>query len=102
MTAGKHRIDDAARADLARTGLSERVQASLLAYIEHRCPVGDFLSGVLANDLRKAVGHADQRSLACLAQLVTWLHWHCPSEAWGSAAKVTAWKARGAYAEEIG
>jgi hypothetical protein len=69
----------------------EHIAAGLLRYVEEGCPVGGFLTAVLCNDLREAVGRADDKSMAGLPAIVGWLYNETPAGCWGSPDKVKAW-----------
>ncbi len=63
----------------------------LKRYIEEHCPVGDFLTAVLRNDLSEAVGKADDYNLKNLPAFVGYLYNEAPSQCWGSKEKVKKW-----------
>jgi len=65
--------------------------ASLKLWVEERCEPGDFLSAVLKNDLKEAVGRADPYNMAGLKYIVMFLYNHCPGRCWGSAANFENW-----------
>jgi len=65
---------------------------ALERHINQGVPVGDFLTGVLTNDLAKAVSHADPYNQHALVQIVCWLHNHAPAACYGSEEKVKAWR----------
>lgn len=71
------------------------LREGLIAHILHGRPVGRFLTSLLSNDLREAVGRADDVSLGSLRDLVIFLHNNAPGPCWGSPAAVEAWRARG-------
>lgn len=62
-------------------------------YIEHGIAPGHFLSAVLDNDLREAVGRADDENLANLPAFVGYFYNEAPSQCWGSPEKRRAWLA---------
>ena len=65
---------------------------ALRLYVEERVHPGDgFLMAVLSNDLREAVGRADERSYASLRELIVYLHNEVPGRCWGSKARVVEW-----------
>ena len=64
---------------------------AIAAYVNNRTPVGGFLTAVLENNLREAMGCADQSSRHGLFDIVMYCHWEIPSVCWGSPAKVEAW-----------
>jgi len=71
------------------------LRAGVSRYLRDGDRVGHFLTAVLQNDLREAVGRADDTSIAGLRQLIQFLHNHAPSKAWGSPEAVEAWIAQG-------
>lgn len=70
----------------------EHVAEGLIAYVRHGRPVGGFLTAVLCNDLKEAVGRADEQCLDNLVAIVGWLYNEAPAACWGSLEKVNAWK----------
>lgn len=62
-------------------------------YVETGRPCGGFLTAVMTNDLKGALGSADDQNLAALRDIVGWLYWEAPSPCWGSAEKHKLWKA---------
>jgi len=73
--------------------IPEHVMCSLCAYIEEHRHVGHFLTAVLQNDLKEAVGRADDHNLANLPAYVGYLYNEAPSSCWGSPEKVKEWLA---------
>lgn len=69
------------------------MREALVAYVEERRPVGGFLTAVIENDLREAVGRADGFNLDQLPAFVNFFYNHAPSTCWGSRAKMDAWLA---------
>ena len=63
---------------------------TLVNYIERRFPCGDALSGLLENDLRKFMSHADRNTLNNLDTTFKFMYNVLPSFCWGSKEKVTA------------
>ena len=53
--------------------------------------IGDFIGAVLRNDLKEAVGRADEEALDNLPHIVAYLYNDCPSDCWGSTARVADW-----------
>lgn len=64
---------------------------ALNAYIEQGHPVGNFLTAVLENNLKEAVGRADSTNILCIPAYVIYLYNEAPSACWGSPEKVAAW-----------
>lgn len=72
----------------------DRFTEPLERYVETGRLPGDFLTAVLENDLRRAVGLATEDSLELLPALVRWLTWEAPHAAWGSRESVESWRER--------
>jgi hypothetical protein len=71
--------------------IPEHMQAPLRAYVlEGRRP-GDFLTSVICNDLRNAVGRADEDNLRLLRLYVQWFYNVVPGACWGSAENMLRW-----------
>lgn len=71
--------------------ISERMIASLVAYVQTGRPVGDFLQAVIANDLRNAVNYADDENLQNLPAYIGYLVNKVPGTCWGSREAYKAW-----------
>jgi hypothetical protein len=63
----------------------------LCAYRDDGTPVGSFLQAVLSNNLRDAIGRADEYNRATLFHLVAWMHNEFPGKLWGSPERYAAW-----------
>jgi len=57
----------------------------------HPAELGGFVRALLSNDLREAVGKADDENFAALKETVSWVHFNLPSNAWGSKEKLLAY-----------
>ena len=68
-------------------------QPGLELYLEERIEPGGFLRAVLENNLREAMGRADQINRYALFDIVSWLFTNAPSASWGSPEKVATWLA---------
>ena len=73
-----------------------RMQDSLDRYIQEHCPVGDFLSAVIDNNLRAAVCLADDENIQNIPAFVSYLYNEAPGACWGSPEKRKAWLAKAA------
>lgn len=71
--------------------ISAHMLDALKRYTEKHCPVGDFLTAVLENNLSEAVGKADDYNLRNLPAFVGYLYNEAPSQCWGSKEKVKKW-----------
>jgi len=69
----------------ASQGMPDYTLRQLVNYFENGVPPGDFLYGVLSNDLKKACYHADDRNQLSLWIIVMWCIEYAPVDAWGSA-----------------
>jgi hypothetical protein len=67
------------------------MQEGVKRWIEFGVHPGSFLTAVLCNNLKDAVGQADGNNLAALQQWVTWFYQYAPSACWGSRLKFEAW-----------
>lgn len=67
-------------------------------WITHAIPPGGFLAAVIANDLKEAVGRADEENLRNLPAYVAYFYNYAPRGCWGSPEVLTTW--RGTMANE--
>jgi hypothetical protein len=59
--------------------IPERMRRSIIRYVKEGIPMGDFLTAVVCNDLKCAVGYADEENLPLLKIYVQWFHNVCPA-----------------------
>lgn len=59
--------------------IPQHMRDAIMDYAIHRKEPGDFLTGVICNDLKKAVCHADSQNLPLIKTYVLWFHNRCPS-----------------------
>lgn len=52
----------------------------------------DFLKAVITNNLKNAIAHADDHSVAILRNYVRWFYNVAPMTSWGSPEKMADWK----------
>lgn len=78
-------------AAMEECGVPEHMHHALAEYLTDGFLVGGFLSAVLTNDLKDAVGRADHININALPNYVRFLYNHAPSTAWGSVEAVDAW-----------
>ena len=71
--------------------IPERMMGGLTRYIEEGIEPGHFLAAVICNDLREAVGRADDENIRNIPAYVGYLYNHAPSSSWGSREKFDAW-----------
>lgn len=60
-------------------------------YINNRIKPGSFTMAVLANDLKEAVGKADNKNMRNIPAYIYFLYNFAPPECFGSYEKVAAW-----------
>jgi hypothetical protein len=71
--------------------IPEYMHGGIVRYIENKLQPGDFLTGILTNDLYKAVAHADDTNKYLLFVYVVFFYNYAPSECWGNIEKVKKW-----------
>lgn len=64
---------------------------ALKRYRDDGCPLGDFLTAVVSNDLMQAFGRADMTSRENLFEICQWVYNNMPMTICGSREKVKAW-----------
>lgn len=69
----------------------DRFHHGLNMFVNHRIRPGNFLCAVLRNDLRDAIGRADEWTLSRLRDIVSYCHMNLPMMCWGSREKFEAW-----------
>jgi hypothetical protein len=69
----------------------EHSRGGIIRYIEQGIEPGGFLSAVICNDLKGAVGRADMRNQDALCRIVGWFFNYAPSVCWGSPQKFDEW-----------
>ena len=67
------------------------MQQALRRYVLEGIRPGDFLTAVICNDLRNAVGRADETNLPLLKLYVQWFYNVAPGSCWGSAGNMAEW-----------
>lgn len=81
----------------------QRTLRDLRQYVERGKPIGDFLSGVLADSLSSALTNADSENKSALFEVWALVQNRCPDACHGSAATVDMWiNANGLQAETVG
>ena len=75
--------------------LPEHMREGMKLYVEEGIATGSFMNAVLENDLVHSFAYADEDNLASMFEWAGFLHWELPTPAWGSKAKVNAWKKAG-------
>lgn len=71
--------------------IPERMMYGILAYVrEHRRP-GQFLTSIIENDLREAVGRADDENIRLIPAYVAYFYNEAPASCWGSPKRMKEW-----------
>lgn len=73
--------------------LPEHMREGMKNYLEHGIEPGSFLTAVLSNDLKRAVGAADHINLQYLTNIVSYCYNEIPAGSWGSPEMVQEWMA---------
>jgi len=80
MELGERRI-----AKMSECGIPPRMQGGIIRYYENGIPPGDFLTAVINNDLKEALGRADDENKHILFEYVLWFYNNAPMGSWGRA-----------------
>lgn len=67
------------------------MRGGIAHYISAGIPPGRFLQAVICNNLREALGQADDTNRLNLFALVSWFHCEAPSLCWGTPERYEAW-----------
>lgn len=82
--------------DFTYSTIPLHMMESLKRYIEQRIQPGHFLTAVLENNLKEAVGRADDVNIRLLPEYIAYPYNEAPGLCWGSPERVRTWlKARG-------
>lgn len=73
--------------------IPKHMMEKIREYIFEHHPVGHFLTAVICNDLKDAVGKADDENLPNLAAYVGFFYNEAPGTCWGSKEKMDQWLA---------
>ena len=71
--------------------IPDRMMESIKRYIEHGIKPGDFLSAIISNDLREAVGRADDENIKNIPAYVSYFYMEAPASCWGSFKNMQNW-----------
>jgi hypothetical protein len=71
--------------------IPEYMHSGIVMYVVYGIQPGDFLTGVLTNDLYKAAMYADDINENLLATYVAFFYNHTPTGCWGSIGKMDSW-----------
>ena len=71
--------------------IPEYMMYGILHYVQDGVPPGDFLKAIICNDLKEAVGRADDNNINNLPAYVAYFYNKAPSGCWGSKKKMDSW-----------
>lgn len=71
--------------------MPDDMKDSIIKYIEYGAKPGDFLTAVITNNLRNAVGHANETNLPLLKLYVQWFYNVAPGGSQGDVQKMQSW-----------
>lgn len=67
------------------------MQETIKRYVIEKVRPGDFLSAIIKNDLRNAIGHADSENLPLIKLYVQWFYNRAPMACTGSESAMNSW-----------
>ena len=76
---------------LESCGIPERMRGGITRYIFDGNPPGEFLQAVIKNDLKAAVGLADDENRTILNRYVVFFYNHAPAGCWGGPEQFENW-----------
>ena len=80
--------------------IRDDMMGAIQRYIDQGINPGHFLSAVIDNDLKEAVGRADDENLENLPAFVAYFYNEAPSSCWGSKEIRQAW-VKSRFSQEI-
>lgn len=75
--------------------IPERIEKAILNHVFHGAMCGHFVTAVLENDLKEAVGMADSECITKLRDIVGFCYNRIPSTCWGDKKTVKEWRDQG-------
>jgi hypothetical protein len=69
----------------------EYMRPALIDYVNDGVPPGDFLKAIICNDLKEAVGRADDINVCNIPAYVNYFYNHAPHSCWGSKSAMDSW-----------
>ncbi len=85
------KLDDETKQAMADCGIPLYMQGGIIRFYEKGLPPGDFLSAVIDNDLKEAIGRADDTNRSLLWNYIRWFYNWAPSGTWGFDGAVNKW-----------
>ena len=86
------KLSDHQIAAMTDHGIPSYMHNGITLYYEHGIEPGSFLTAVINNDLKEAVGRADDTNRHCLYNYMMWFYNEAPSGSWGYANAVSDWQ----------
>ena len=71
--------------------IPERMMGGIERYINHGIATGDFLTAIICNDLKGAIGRADDENIQNIPAYVAYFYNEAPASCWGSPETMKAW-----------
>ena len=71
--------------------IRDQMMSGIRLYIDEGELPGNFLRAVICNDLRMAVGYADEGNLRNIPAFVDYFYNVAPKDCWGSEERMLAW-----------
>ena len=87
------KLNERAIQALNECSIPEYMRGGIVRFYENGIPPGDFLTAVIDNDLKEAIGRADGTNQHLLWNYVNWFYNHAPSGSWGFAGATEKWLA---------
>jgi hypothetical protein len=85
---------DNIEANALRCGIPDDMVGGIERWIKFSVNPGNFLTAVMENNLREAVGRGDAVNQRLLPNYVQFFYNYAPAQCWGSPEKVKAWAER--------
>ena len=76
---------------LQECGIPGYMHQSIVNFYENGYQPGSFLTAVIDNDLKEAVGRADDTNIHCIKNYVMWFYNHAPDGTWGFSGATEKW-----------
>ena len=76
---------------MSEHGIPGYMQGGIIRYYENGIEPGSFLTAVINNDLKEAIGRADDINLHHLYKYMMWFYNEAPSGSWGHPNATSDW-----------
>ena len=87
----KMKLTEKQKLKMSEYGIPKYMHDSIINYYENGWSPGSFLEAIINNDLREAVGRADDTNIDCLKAYIMWFYNQAPSGTWGYSTAVEDW-----------